>query len=94
MRLRDRAITTAAKCHGEQHLVQRLAKMSAADMEPQTPYEIICGSSQEDRDAMDRAMTQLVGYHATGFYQVGPAVAANSGPRVVGVAFEQHTSRA
>lgn len=93
MRLHDRAITTAAKCHGEQHLIERIARLSTTGMASGSPYEIIYGSDLESRDEMDRVMAQRVGYHASGFYQVGPAVAANSGPRVVGVAFERRAEQ-
>lgn len=93
MHLHDRAITTAAKSHGEQHLIERIARLSTTNMALQSPYEIIYGSDFDSRNEMDRVMAQRVGYHASGFYQVDPAVAANSGPRVVGVAFERRAER-
>ena len=57
MKIADCSITTAAKCRGERKLVEKVAEMSVADMEP------------------------------AAIYQIGAAVAANSGPRVVGVSF-------
>ncbi len=91
MRLRDQAITTAAKCHGEPRVIERIARLSTMDMESQSPYEIVYGSDAATRDEMDRVMAQRVGYHASGSYQVGPAVAASSGPRIVGVSFVRRT---
>ena len=39
MKIADCSITTAAKCRGERKLVEKIAEMSIADMEPGTPYE-------------------------------------------------------
>lgn len=41
MKIADCSITTAAKCRGERKLVEKVAEMSVADMEPGTPYEIV-----------------------------------------------------
>ena len=37
MKIFDSGITTAAKCRGERKLVETVAEMSIADMEPSTP---------------------------------------------------------
>ncbi len=87
MRIFDRSITTAAKCRGERKLVEKVAQMSIADMEPGTPYEIIYGNDATCLEQLRSLMVQQLGYEPTGVYQIGAAVAANSGPRVVGAAF-------
>lgn len=87
MKIFDNAITTAAKCRGERGLLDRLADMSIADMEPGSPYEVIYGSDATCRDEMRRRMVERLGYEPDAYYQIGAAVAANSGPKVAGVAF-------
>ncbi len=87
MKIFDRAITTAAKCRGERKLVEKVAQMSIADMEPGTPYEIIYGNDATCLEELRRLMVQQLGYEPAAVYQIGAAVAANSGPRVVGAAF-------
>ncbi len=87
MRIFDRSITTAAKCRGERKLVEKVAQMSIADMEPGTPYELIYGNDAACLEQLRSLMVQQLGYEPTGVYQIGAAVAANSGPRVVGAAF-------
>ncbi len=87
MRIFDRSITTAAKCRGERKLVEKVAQMSIADMEPGTPYEIIYGNDATCLEQLRCLMVQQLGYEPTAVYQIGAAVAANSGPRVVGAAF-------
>ena len=80
-------ITTAAKCRGERHLVEKVAEMSVADMEPGTPYDLIYGNDTVCLDELRELMLQKLGYEADGAYQIGAAVAANAGPKVVGVGF-------
>lgn len=87
MNIFDRSITTAAKCRGERKLVEKVAEMSIAAMEPDSPYEIVYGSDSSCLEELRRLMVQQLGYEPAAVYQIGAAVAANSGPRVVGAAF-------
>lgn len=87
MKIFDRSITTAAKCRGERKLVEKVAEMSIADMEPGMPYELIYGNDATCLDEIRRLMVEQIGYEPVGVYQIGAAVAANAGPKVVGVAF-------
>ena len=87
MKIYDRAITTAAKCRGERKLVEKVAEMSAADMEPGTPYELIYGNDTVCLEELRELMVQKLGYAPVAAYQIGAAVAANAGPKVAGVAF-------
>ena len=87
MNIFDNGITTAAKCRGERKLVEKVAEMSIAAMEPGSPYELIYGSDPTCLEEMRRLMVQQLGYEPVAAYQIGAAVAANAGPRVVGAAF-------
>ena len=87
MKIFDNGITTAAKCRGERNLVEKVAEMSFADMEPGSPYELIYGNDSTCLEELRRRMVKLLGYEPEAAYQIGAAVAANAGPRVVGVAF-------
>ena len=87
MKIFDCGITTAAKCRGERKLVDKVAQMSIADMEPGAPYELIYGKDEACLEELRQLMTERLGYGPQCAYQVGAAVAANSGPRVVGVCF-------
>ena len=87
MKIFDREITTAAKCRGEKNLVQKTAQLSRADMEPGTPYQLIYGCDESCLEEIRAAMREALGYEADAVYQIGAAVAANAGPKVVGVAF-------
>lgn len=93
MKIFDRSITTAAKCRGERKLVEKVAQMSIADMEPGTPYELIYGNDAACLEELRLLMVQELGYEPASFYQIGAAVAANAGPRVVGVAFTKKTDQ-
>ena len=87
MNIFDRSITTAAKCRGERKLVEKVAEMSIAAMELGSPYEIVYGSDSSCLEELRRLMVQQLGYEPAAAYQIGAAVAANAGPRVVGAAF-------
>lgn len=87
MKIFDQSITTAAKCRGERKLVEKVAQLSISDMEPGTPYELIYGNDATCLEELRHLMVQQLGYEPVAAYQIGAAVAANSGPRVVGVAF-------
>lgn len=87
MKIFDNGITTAAKCRGERKLVEKVAEMSIADMEPGSPYELLYGNDPACLEELRRLMVQQLGYEPAAVYQIGAADAANSGPRVVGVAF-------
>ena len=87
MKIFDNGITTAAKCRGERRLVEKVAQMSIADMEPGSPYELIYGSDKDVLEELRGLMVQQLGYEPEAAYQIGAAVAANAGPRVAGVAF-------
>ena len=87
MKIFDREISTAAKCRGEKKLVEKIAQLSLSDMEPGTPYQVIYGCDESCLEEIRAAMKEALGYEADAVYQIGAAVAANAGPRVVGVAF-------
>lgn len=87
MKIFDNSITTAAKCRGERKLVEKIVEMSIADMEPGTPYELVYGNDISCLEELRHLMVQKLGYDPAAVYQIGAAVAANSGPRVVGAAF-------
>ena len=87
MKIFDRSITTAAKCRGERKLVEKVAEMSIEDMEPGSAYELIYGNDTVCLEELRELMVQKLGYEPSSAYQIGAAVAANSGPRIAGVAF-------
>lgn len=87
MKIFDREISTAAKCRGEKKLAEKIAQLSLSDMEPGTPYQLIYGCDESCLEEIRAAMREALGHEADGVYQIGAAVAANAGPRVVGVAF-------
>ena len=80
-------ITRAAKCRGDRKLVETVAEMSIADMEPSTPYEIVYGNDKACLEELRRLMVEKLGYEPEATYQIGAAVAANAVPRVVVVSF-------
>jgi len=56
-------------------------------MKPGSPYCIAYGEDRDLIKSMEDAMTAKVGYPPSDYYQIGPEIAANTGPRVVGVIF-------
>lgn len=87
MKIADNEITTAAKCRGEKNLITKIVEMTVADMEPGTPYQLVYGCDRTCLEELEKAMTERLGYGPDGSFQIGAAVAANAGPKVVGAAF-------
>lgn len=87
MKIFSRQITTAAKVRGESKLVTRVCEMAAADMESGTPYQLIYGSDASVLEELERTMREKTGYAPESAYQISAVIAANSGPKICGVAF-------
>lgn len=88
MKISDNEITTGAKVRGEGKLIPKIVDISLADMKPGSPYEIIYGNDVSVREEIEAMMKERAGYGPAGYYQIGAAVAANSGPKIVGLAFD------
>ena len=88
MKIFDHEISTAAKARGEQRLITNVADLVARNIAPGTPYQLIYGAVAEDMEKLRLALTERLGYGPTGVYQIGAAIAANAGPRAVGVSFD------
>ena len=50
--------------------------------------QIEYGNDEKIKEEMAAKMTEKLGYGPTGYFQIGAEVAANAGPRIVGVAFD------
>lgn len=88
MKIWDHEITTAGKCRGEKKVVSKICDMAIADMEPGSAYQIEYGDDDKIKEEMAQKMTEKLGYGPSSYYQIGAEIAANAGPRVVGVAFD------
>ncbi|MGN0395952.1 MAG: DegV family protein [Coprococcus sp.] len=87
MRICDNQIVTAAKCRGEKKLISKMIDMTLEDMEPGTEWQVVYGNDDTVRDELISKMTDKLGYGPTDCFQIGAAVAANAGPKVVGTIF-------
>lgn len=87
MRIFDGEIKTAAKCIGEKKLMRKLAEMTAEEMIPGTPYELIYARDTDCLDEFRQIITETLGYAPSDVYQTGAAVSANAGPRIIGTSF-------
>lgn len=81
------SINDAAKVRGEKNLIKTILSYTLKAMKPGTPYCIAYGSDRELIGQMEKAMTDAVGYPPVDYYQIGAEVAANTGPKAVGVIF-------
>ncbi len=91
MRISDNEITTAAKCLGEKKLLKKIVEMTAEEMQPDSPYELIYANDKECLEELRKLIIPYLGYEPSAIYQTGAAVGANAGPKVVGVAFIKKT---
>ena len=89
MRIYDHVISTETKVRGEKPVISTVVQMTAAEIEPQTPYCIVYGNDPYVAEDLAKAMTQKLGYPPADYYQIGAAIAVNAGPRVVGTIFKK-----
>lgn len=87
MRIFGNEITTGARCRGEKKMMEKVIEMTLEEMEPGTPYQTIYGNDTECLEEANAILTKKIGYGPDRSFQIGIAVAANSGPKVIGVAF-------
>lgn len=87
MKIWANEITTAVKCRGEKKLMSRMVDITAEEIEPGTEYQIVYGEDETLKDELEARMIEKLGYGPTDYFQIGAAVAANAGPRVVGTIF-------
>ncbi len=90
MRIWDHEISTAFTIRGEKKVVKKIADKAFAEMKKGTPYMVVYGDRAELKDQMEAAMTELSGYAPVDAFQIGAAVASNSGPTLVGVIFQEN----
>jgi DegV family protein with EDD domain len=86
MRIADHKIATNDKIRGEKKIIPTLVKKALSEMVPGSEYMVVCGNTIEDRDSLEAAMTEAVGYAPSARYRIGAAITINAGPRTVGVA--------
>ena len=79
-------IVTDDKVRGEKKIIPTVRQGSEGRYR-RSPYVIVCGLNPADGDALERALTDALGYPPAGRTQIGAAIAINAGPRVVGAAF-------
>lgn len=87
MRIADHKIATFSKVRGDAAIVPAVAEATLKEMAPNSPYCVVYGNDEQVRDDMVALMTEKLGFPPADIYQIGAAIAANAGPRVVGVVF-------
>lgn len=88
LRIFNKEIIIESKTRGDASVIPALCKQCAQQIEKGAPYIVICGDNIETRDELAEALTETLGYPPADAYQIGAAVAVNSGPIAVGVAFK------
>jgi len=88
MRICDHGITTKDKVRGERAIVPFIAKKVQSEIALGTPYMIVYGENERDREQMAAAAEEAIGYPPADFYQIGSIIASHAGPRVVGIIFK------
>lgn len=87
--LKGEGTKVVAKPRGEQNVVPKLADVACDRIEKDSPYIIIGGRDPARAEELKKVLTKRLGYPpADVSFRVGGAVAANSGPDIVAVAFK------
>lgn len=77
------------KVRGEKAVVPRLVEMMQQNIIPETPYSIVHGMQPQLTGELAAELEKKFG-KAAYIYPLGPVVAINAGPNVVGVVYKSH----
>ncbi|MGN0613481.1 MAG: DegV family protein [Porcipelethomonas sp.] len=75
------------KIRGEKNIIPKLLADAEKNMEPDTPYLVVCGRDRTLSQKLADEMTKKFGYPPEYFNQIGAAVTCNTGPDLVGLIF-------
>jgi DegV family protein with EDD domain len=87
IRLHDHELGPVGRVRSEKQIVPEIAARTLHEIEGGSPYCILYGSDITVRDEMAAVMTERLGYPPADAYQIGAAIAANIGPKIIGVIF-------
>ena len=87
MRLHDHQIVAVGKVRSEKNIIPEVIQRSTMEMLGGSPYCVIYGSDESLREEIAARMTERLGYPPADAYQIGAAIATNSGPKIIGLAY-------
>lgn len=87
MRICNHKIDNDEMIRGEKRLIPKIAEKTLAELDAGTPYIVLNGNNPADGDAMEKAMTDALGYPPVMRAEIGSIIASHAGPKVVGVVF-------
>lgn len=88
IKIKNGISSTLAKVRGDKSIIPKVIELTESAMIPKTPYALVYGYDKEARDELEKAITKKLGCPPEMSFQVGPAVASNCGPMIVGVIYK------
>lgn len=85
MRICDHNIVTHDKTRGDKNVIPSIIKHTMATADTNADYCVVYGSDTELRDEMVEKATEAFGKEPAYSFRIGAAIAANAGPKVVGL---------
>jgi DegV family protein with EDD domain len=73
------------KVRGDKAVVPTLIKKAKARMIPKTPYFILYGDNEDEKNRMVKECEKTFGYPPTEVFQIGATIAINIGPSVIAI---------
>lgn len=87
MRICNHKIENDEMVRGEKKLLPKIAEKILAEIEPGTPYIVLFGNNPADGDAMEKLLTDALGYGPAMRTEIGSIIASHAGPKVSGAVF-------
>ncbi|MBQ2391773.1 MAG: DegV family protein [Clostridia bacterium] len=85
MRICDHKIVTHDKTRGDKNVIPAIIKHTMATADTNADYCVVYGSDIELRDEIIEKATEAFGKEPAYSFRIGAAIAANAGPKVVGL---------
>lgn len=88
LRIVDGKITTLQKVHGNNNVLKAFFRIAKERMAKGSPYGVLGGTFESMTEKMTHMLRQEFGYEPFGVFDVGCAIAINSGPKMLGIGFK------
>ncbi len=83
----DGAFNVIKKVHGDNAVLKAFSTLAAQRIREGHVYEILAGTYQGISEKLERLLTAQLGHKPVGVFDVGSAIAINSGPDMLGFGF-------
>lgn len=88
IRMTEGVSTITEKLRGERKIIPHMTNLLKERLAKDGEYFLLKGTLEEPAQQASKAMAEAVGYPPTDIVSVGPSIAINAGPKLIGLVFK------